>query len=78
MKQIIRRSENTRIDTTILRDTKTKQRLTDEINKELMNVKEEIVQNTDIENKWLLMSTKITKSQKEVFTLKTYKNKQWS
>ena len=77
MKRIKRRAENTRIEITRLREKDTKQHLTEEINETLMNIKEEVLQSTEIENKWLLMSTKIIKSQEKILTPKSYKKKQW-
>lgn len=48
-------SEIVRINTTRLKDTNTKERLTGEFNKDLVNIKEEILQNTEIQIKWLLL-----------------------
>lgn len=48
-----------------LRDTNTKQCLSWEINKQLSNEKDHVVQSNEVENKWILISTEITKSQKE-------------
>ena len=52
MKIIKRRTTNVRIDTSKLRDPVIKQRLTEEINNRLTNVKEQIWQNTETETKW--------------------------
>lgn len=60
-----------RIDTTKLRGTAPKQRWTQELNKVLMNIREDNFQNTAIDNKWFLMSTKIPKKvKKDVLTKK--------
>ena len=77
MKIIKRRTTNVRIDTSKLRDPAIKQRLIEEINNRLTNVKEQIRQNTETETKWLLIKTEIDKSQKEILTPTRYKNKQW-
>lgn len=42
-----------------------------EITKIFMNIKEEILQTTEIENKWLLMFTKITRNHNELLMSKT-------
>lgn len=55
MKQRKSRLENTRT-----RRYKHKKCSTEEINKVLMNIQEGILQNTEIENQWLLMRTKYT------------------
>lgn len=78
MKKLIRKTQNTKIDAKRLKEPEIKQRMTEEVNKNLMRVRKQIFETNETDAKWNIMETTITETQRTILNpTTTNKKKPW-